>query len=179
METSVRRKLAELDVPVPFDVTTFCDGLARTHGFRITLVPVRHDVSQPCGLRAQLDGVHHIFHDRADTADRRDHAALHAISHLLLGHAAGPVITDALAARAMPDLDPAMVRQVLGHTTYTDAEEAEADLLANLIVAAGSPRSAAVAAGNATGGPGNAAAAGNGTVAPGQRRSAGSTVDGR
>jgi hypothetical protein len=159
METSVRRKLAELDVAVPFDVATFCESLARTHGFKVTLVPVRHDVSQPCGLRAQLDGVHHIFHDRADTADRRDHAALHVISHLLLGHTAAPVITDAFAARVMPDLDPTMVRQVLGHTTYTDAEEAEADLLAKLIVAAGTPEP-------------------NATV-PRQRHSADSTVDGR
>jgi hypothetical protein len=159
METSVRRKLAELDVPVPFDVAAFCEGLARTHGFQVTLVPVRHDVSQPCGLRAQLDGVHHIFHDRADTADRRDHAALHVISHLLLGHTAAPVITDAFAARTMPDLDPAMVRRVLGHSTYTDAEEAEADLLAKLIIAAGAPE--------------------NGAAVPCQRRSAKSTMDGR
>jgi len=158
METSVRGKLAELDVPVPFDVAIFCDSLERTHGFRVTLVPVRHDVSQPCGLRAHLDGVHHIFHDRADTADRRDHAALHVISHLLLGHTGAPVITDAFAALAMPDLDPAMVRRVLGQNTYTDAEEADADLLAKLIVAAGTPEARAV---------------------PSQRRAAKSTVDGR
>jgi hypothetical protein len=161
METSGRCAaiLAELDVPTPFDVKTFCDSLERTHGFRVTLVPVRNGISQPCGLRAHLDGVHHIFHDHADSADRRDHAALHVIAHLLLGHTAAPVITDAFTARVMPDLDPAMVRRVLGHGTYTQAEEAEADLLARLIVEAGGP-------------------AGEATV-PAQRRAAKSTVDGR
>jgi hypothetical protein len=147
METSGQRcdaMLAKLDVPTPFDVETFCNSLERTHGFRVTLVPVRNGISQPCGLRAHLDGVHHIFHDYADSADRRDHAALHVIAHLLLGHTAAPVITDAFTARVMPDLDPAMVRRVLGHGTYTKAEEAEADLLARLIVEAGRPAGEAI-----------------------------------
>lgn len=125
--------LAEVDVPTPFDLERFCNGLRRTHGLRVALVPVRDHGSRPCGLRARLHGVHHVLHDHAAPVGRRDHGSLHVIAHLLLGHGPGHADDDC-AIRGQPDADATMARSALGDGAYSDADEEAADALAALIL---------------------------------------------
>ncbi len=58
---------------------------------------------------------------------------LHELGHLLLGHHKVPLLGLDASKALFPQLDPAIVQQVLGRTGYTEDEEKQAELVASLI----------------------------------------------
>lgn len=87
-------------------------------------------------------GVCGLWIDRADgdvigyPTDARHalHIVLHEVGHMLRGHRGRAPVADSQLAGFMPDLDPAMVRAVLGRSVYSDVEEREAELIASLVM---------------------------------------------
>jgi hypothetical protein len=120
-------RLRDLPLPAPFDVHILCDQIAARRGRPIRLVPMA-GLTGVCGLWIATDTTDLVCYERDTTRPHQDHIILHELSHLLCEHF--PV---GLPAALLPDLDPAMVRTVLGRAGYSTAEEREAETLASLI----------------------------------------------
>lgn len=122
----------DLPRPVPFDAIALCGMVAAQRGRPIRLIPIA-DLTGVCGLWMATDTADLIFYQQATTPPHQEHIILHELSHLLCDHypSARPHAT--LVERLLPDLDPALVRRVLGRTGYATEEEREAELLASLI----------------------------------------------
>lgn len=125
-------RLRDLPLPAPFDVHALCDRVADRRGRPIRLIPLA-GLSGVCGLWIATDTTDLICYERDTTRPHQDHIILHELSHVLCDHfpvsLPGNLHTQAL----FPDLDPAMVRAVLGRAGYTTDEEREAETLASLI----------------------------------------------
>lgn len=126
-------RLRELDLPTPFDVRSFCDAVGDRRGRPIRLCPVTSQAG-PCGLWAAGSGVDYIFYERSTSLLHQEHIILHEVSHLLCGHRPALVSDEERCRLLFPDLDNAMVQQILARTAYPDEEEQEAELLASLIL---------------------------------------------
>jgi hypothetical protein len=136
------RQVADgVSLPEPFDAEDFVAGLAVERGRPIELMPVSAPEGAPCGLLMSTERADYILYPTNTTALHRRHILLHEVGHLVWGHGgaaadagADGVAIDAAAGRQlMPNLSPELVRRVLGRTTYSEAEEREAELVASLL----------------------------------------------
>ncbi|MGE7388379.1 hypothetical protein ACQKM2_23215 [Streptomyces sp. NPDC004126] len=88
-----------LPLPQPFDLNTFCDGIAEQRGRPLVLLPLDGppDPALPCGMWVGLDVADLVFYDAAAPGVLRVQIVLHEVSHMLLGHVApefAPARTD-------------------------------------------------------------------------------------
>ena len=123
-----RRIVAALDIPEPFEVEGFLARLAAARGRPLELLPVAAGADVPCGLLVSTDSADYIFHPADAVPLHARHIVFHEVGHLLGDHGGGSA-----APVLFPDLSPELVRRVLGRTTYSDAQEREAEILATLI----------------------------------------------
>lgn len=130
----LRRRCAaivrDLPLPVPFDARKLCEAIAARRGRPIRLLPI-DGLTGVCGLWVATETSDLIFYERVTTPPHQEHIILHELSHLLCDHNRGSAALG--VAELLPDLDPAMVRRVLGRAGYTSEEEREAELLASMI----------------------------------------------
>lgn len=132
-------------IPRPFDLDTFCEGLAAQRGRPLRLVALEGDpnTSLPCGVLVATENADLIFYEPATSALHKLQIVLHELAHLLLGHANAPD-TDrpAYASRLLPDgeddeddlgIDLDQVLNILGRTSYSDNQEKDAELLATIL----------------------------------------------
>ena len=123
--------IADLDIPRPFDLDRFLAHVERRRNRAIFLHPFTSGPGIPCGVWLGTARADHLFHETGTTPWHRMHITLHEVAHMLLGHGgAGSRLGRLLA----PDLDPALVRLILGRSKYTTAEEREAETAASLIL---------------------------------------------
>jgi len=136
--TSARRRctavLRDVEMPNPFDLTAFCDGLASKRGRRLHLHPFCPSAAGqlPCGIYLSVGDDDYIFFDGRTSPLHRDHIVLHEISHMLLGHTTDRGLLDTVG-RLLPSIDPRVLETVLARTSYSTEQEREAELLATLI----------------------------------------------
>jgi hypothetical protein len=88
----------------------------------------------PCGLWVSTDQQDYVFFQEATSGPHRLQIILHEIGHLLCEHHTGPVLGDNISALLVPDLDPKLIRTMLGRSHYSQAEEQEAETIATLIL---------------------------------------------
>lgn len=131
------RILDELEIPSNLDLRAFCEGLRRTHGLDVVLVPVatRPDHGA-CGWLAHSpdDSRVLVLYEANTSTLHRVLIALHEISHRLLGHEGTELLTDEFLDLVAPDVDLGVARRVLGRSAFTDAQEAEAEMLATMLL---------------------------------------------
>lgn len=129
----------ELDIPEPFDLGRF---LARLVLRRKRIILLQSFTSSgpgaPCGLWIGTAKADHIFHEEGTTPFHQRHIIVHEVAHMLLGHHGGTEAWQHLARLLAPDVDPALIRLILGRTAYSTVEEQEAETLASLILERGS-----------------------------------------
>lgn len=121
-------RVRDLPMPVPFDARTLCEQVARQRGRPIRLVPMA-GLTGVCGLWVATDTTDLIFYEEVTTPPHQEHIILHELSHVLCDHYPTSLRTETL----LPNLDPDMVRRVLGRSGYSTEEEREAEMLASLI----------------------------------------------
>ncbi|MFF7329867.1 ParH-like protein [Streptomyces sp. NPDC008150] len=129
-----RRLVGGLRLPEPFEAAAFLDSVAESRGRPVRLVPVRARPDLPCGLLLTTDACHYVLYTADTTYFHQQHILLHEAAHLLCGHDESAALGTADRA-LMPSLSPELVRRVLGRTTYSEPQEAEAELVASLILA--------------------------------------------
>lgn len=133
--------LATLEVPDPFDIQAFCDGIAAQRGRPLYLHSVQgfSGIEAPCGIWIASETSDHIFYEAATSPLHRDHIILHEVSHMLLNHTSvvdgvGPGVAD-----LFPDIDPEVVVGFLTRASYGSDDERDAERLAGLIANKAAP----------------------------------------
>ncbi len=129
------QRLAVLQLPMPFTLAAFVEGLAEARGRPLTVVdmPSLSDAGGPSGAWIATDGADYVFVDPAAGALHRDHIVLHELAHIVFDHQAALVISRADAAALLPAISDETVTRMLGRSRYTEVEEREAELLATML----------------------------------------------
>jgi hypothetical protein len=130
-----RDLLEHVTFPDPFDVTVFVTQLGERRGRPIHLLP-QPGVGMgdgPCGVWVATADQDVILVEPGVAPLHREHIVLHEVGHILCDHGRALGTPTSLAIRLLPHLDPALVRRVLGRTSYTTPEEQEAELVATMI----------------------------------------------
>ncbi|MEU7745353.1 hypothetical protein [Nonomuraea sp. NPDC049158] len=123
-----------LEIPHPFDIVEFTHQVARARRRRIELRPVDTAADGPSGMWLATDSVDFICYEQRTSRSHQEHIILHELGHMLCEHESAPIAPDALLRILLPTLDPAMVRSVLGRTTYSEPQEHEAERFAMLVL---------------------------------------------
>jgi hypothetical protein len=129
-------RLASLDLPRPFDAAELCRRLGARRGRPIVLLPMAMptDGDGPYGMLLSYARADYIVYEQRTTPLHQEQIVLHEVGHLVCGHTSPEVPEDAGLRHVFPNLDPGMVRRVLGRSAYSTEEEAEAEMLATLIL---------------------------------------------
>ncbi|MFE1444417.1 hypothetical protein [Streptomyces sp. NPDC058739] len=123
-----------LDLPEPFEINTLVDQLQQRRGRAISLVPMALPPDRgPCGMWVATPDVDYIVYQKHTWRTLQIHIVLHEIGHMLCEHEATPAEHDEVSRLLLPTIDPALVRVVLGRTSYDRDEEKAAELVASLI----------------------------------------------
>ncbi|WP_306212340.1 hypothetical protein [Actinoplanes sp. RD1] len=131
----VRRLTRATGLPAPFELAAFLAAYSKHFSGRpIELLALSPDEMPPgvCGLWLAMGGRDVIGFPAGAARTHRDHIVLHEVGHMLAGHRG--VLDPSGPAALLPDLDPEMVRAVLGRSVYNDVQEREAELIASLIL---------------------------------------------
>ncbi|MDP8928183.1 MAG: hypothetical protein M3O70_06295, partial [Actinomycetota bacterium] len=73
-------RLNELPLPVPFDITSFCDLLVPHRGRPIVLHPMTSQAGI-CGSWIATPDADHIFYERDTSPLHQEHIIVHELSH--------------------------------------------------------------------------------------------------
>ena len=133
---AVRRRCAatvgSMRMPSPFTVAALVETVSEQRGRPLHVQAHDHELG-PCGVWLALPDADFIFYTATTSAVHREHIVLHELGHVLSGHISSETPDEALLRRLMPRVDPAVVRFVLARTTYSAAEELEAEVMASTI----------------------------------------------
>lgn len=129
-----------IDMPHPWSLDAFVAWVSAKRGRPIKLVPIHSTAASGlCGLwisRRTDDVV--VF--EADTSPwHQQQIIVHELAHMLFNHDQGSCgMSDGwrILQDLVPSIDPASVRAVLARTVFTSGQEYEAEMLADLILAA-------------------------------------------
>jgi hypothetical protein len=136
--------VADLDIPRPFNLSQLLAQVAARRNRPIFIHSFISGPGIPCGMWLSTARADHIFHEACTSPWHRTHIALHELAHILLGHDSHAGDALELADLLGPELNPALVRLVLGRSIYRTAQERDAEILASIIlVQASAPLTAA------------------------------------
>ncbi|MFF9155386.1 hypothetical protein ACF1AB_24520 [Streptomyces sp. NPDC014846] len=123
-----------LDLPKPFDINALVDQLEERRGRPISLLSMPLPADRgPCGLWVATPDVDYVIYQANTRKAHQGHIVLHEIGHMLCGHQSTPVEEAEVSRLLLPNIDPSVVRVVLGRTHYDRDEERAAELIASLI----------------------------------------------
>jgi hypothetical protein len=124
-----------LEMPDPFDLEVFCRsiGAARGRPLRVVLQPGGGGSGSPCGMWVAYDTEDVIVIDQRTSSLHQQHIGLHEVGHIVAGHNSEQGLAIDSVLRLLPDLDPAVVRLVLGRASYASTQEREAETIALLL----------------------------------------------
>lgn len=128
-----RRELQALDIEPPLRVDVLCRRLGERRGRPIRLVPYALPVPGPFGLWIATDAGDYIFYQQETTKPHQDHIILHEVGHILADHQSDGVDDD-VQPLLTPDMMRNAVHRALRRTSYDDAREREAELVATIIL---------------------------------------------
>jgi hypothetical protein len=129
-------RLQDLQIPEPFDIDVLCDMLAKRRGrpMRFTSLPEPRVIDTPSALWIAYEDEDVIFVEDATSPFHREHLIAHELGHMLCNHVTPLRLEGDYAKRLVPDLDPDLIKLMLGRTSYTTEQEREAETLATLIL---------------------------------------------
>jgi hypothetical protein len=124
----------KLPISRPFSMMRFVDSLNERRARRIELIGMVARSDTPCGMLVNTKEADYIFYASNTTLLHQQHIIAHEIGHLLCDHR-GPVAKyDTIGELLLKNLSAKLITRVLGRTAYSEAEEAEAEMLATVIL---------------------------------------------
>ncbi|MER6051310.1 ImmA/IrrE family metallo-endopeptidase [Streptomyces sp. NPDC001793] len=126
--------LARLDLSDGCSIATVMERLSADRGRPIQLVPLPLGAEAPCGMWLATDAFDVIVVEADTSRLHQDHIIAHELAHMLCHHRDSSGFDAATVRGLMPNLDPKRVREMLGRTSYSTAEEQEAEIVASLIL---------------------------------------------
>jgi len=128
-----RRMLQQLDIQPPLKVEVLCRLLGEQRGRPIRLMPYPLPVPGPFGLWIASSSADYIFYQLETSKVHQDHIILHEIGHIIADHRGSDSDDDFLKGQ-FPDLPPDVIRKALRRSSYEEAHEREAELVATIIL---------------------------------------------
>ncbi len=127
-------------LPSPFTAESFAEILAEQRGREIVMRPLSatgHDL--PCGLWLAFATYDLVCYADEASPLLREQIKLHELSHMVCGHQGD--LDDAALRAMVPGCSPRLIRRklaarsvsVMGRTSYSNAQEQEAEMLATFI----------------------------------------------
>ncbi|KIZ16029.1 ImmA/IrrE family metallo-endopeptidase [Streptomyces natalensis] len=126
--------LARLDLSDGCGIATLMEQLSTDRGRPIQLVPLPLGAKTPCGMWLATDTFDVIVVEADTSRLHQDHIIAHELAHMLCNHCDSTGFDTVTMRDLMPNLDPRRVREMLGRTSYSTAEEQEAETVASLIL---------------------------------------------
>ncbi|MFF4549343.1 hypothetical protein [Streptomyces sp. NPDC001435] len=124
----------QLDLPEPFNINVLVDQIEERRGRPISLVPMPLPADRGlCGMWVATPDVDYVVYQANARKAHQGHIVLHEIGHMLCEHESTPAEQAEISRLLLPNIDPALVRTVLGRTRYEQSEEKAAELVASLI----------------------------------------------
>ncbi|MFD5553794.1 hypothetical protein ACFWIA_08130 [Streptomyces sp. NPDC127068] len=142
---------ATLEIPVPFTIEKLCESIALRRGRPIYIHAIEHEGladKVPCGVWIALEDADHVFVENATSPLHRAHIILHELCHMLLGHSCVPTdehevsagtserrrsLAEVLSVEEWAGFPINRIVSLLGRTSYTHADEKDAEGLAGVL----------------------------------------------
>ncbi|MFF3916369.1 regulator component [Streptomyces sp. NPDC001852] len=132
--------LDALDAPKVYSFEAICRWVEELRERPLILreLPSQAAVAGACGLWIGTDDADYVFHEVRTARIHQDHIVLHELAHIICDHnrveSNGNVFGEMLS-----DLQPHMIKRLMGRTSYTTNEEQEAEMIASLLQSTGKP----------------------------------------
>ncbi|GAB1693718.1 hypothetical protein [Krasilnikovia sp. M28-CT-15] len=127
------RRIVDLGLTTYPDIDALCRHVSELRERPIVLVPVKLRASDPCGMWVVGRNEDLVFYDMDTTGAHQEHIIMHELGHIISCHRGSGLLDDASARLLFPNLDPALVRDMLMRATYDDVQEQEAEVIAYLL----------------------------------------------
>ncbi|HKS98856.1 MAG TPA: hypothetical protein VJT31_04930 [Rugosimonospora sp.] len=127
-------RLATLDLPEGSTITALCRQIAARRGREIHLIPLAMAATHPCGFWVATEAADFILYEANTSRTHQEHIVAHELAHIICCHRGTSALDDLSARTLFPDVDPQLVRDMLGRATYTDSQEQEAEVMASVIL---------------------------------------------
>ncbi|RKN05494.1 regulator component [Streptomyces radicis] len=135
--------LYDLGVPQPYSLDSTVRWMEALRDRPLVLKELPQQVAHAgaCGLWVGTDDADFVFYEARTAPLHREHIILHEIAHMLVAHhrvgfgdidGEGEGLGGELAG-LLTGLQPHLIRRLMMRTSYTSAEEQEAEMLASLM----------------------------------------------
>jgi hypothetical protein len=127
-----------LDLPPAWSVPDLESRLSALSGrqVHIDFLPPNTTNDAPCGLWVSTAAADYIYARHGTSVLHQKHFVLHEVGHMICGHQGIRIdLTSGLATMLprLKHLKPELVRRALTRTTYSNPQEREAELFADLL----------------------------------------------
>lgn len=124
---------AALQLPDDLDVPGLLNAIRLCRGRPVHVHPWKaRGGGGPSGLWISLGDSDHIFFEESTSPVHQTQIVLHECAHMLFDH--GTCASPQLLKGVFPDLGDSLIRRALARTGYEDTQEAEAELLAKMLL---------------------------------------------
>ncbi|ARF59882.1 hypothetical protein [Streptomyces gilvosporeus] len=135
-----KRLIKELALPASVDLRGMCDIVATQVARPVHMVPMSLG-GVVSGMTASTDDGYWVFFELKTSPWHQAHIVLHELSHLLLGHAQDPAMTEDALRIWTPSVDVATAMRRMGltaglarHHGYDNLAERETEVLGTLLM---------------------------------------------
>ncbi len=125
--------LAQLKLPQVASIRDLRHEETRRTGRAVHIEAAETVLGRRCGVCYVTENAFYIFYDPRTSRAHQDHVIGHEIAHVLLGHHEARRPSEAVPQGFAPLLDPALVEMMLARSSYEEAEEHDAELLASYL----------------------------------------------
>ncbi|ANZ15064.1 hypothetical protein HRD51_33640 [Streptomyces sp. A1-5] len=140
MRRRCKQLIKELRLPASTDLRGICDIVAARVERPVHLVPMSLG-GVVSGMTATTDDGYWVFYELKTSPWHQTHIVLHELSHLLLGHAQDPAVTEDALRMWTPSVDVATAMRRMGltmgfarHHGYDNLAERETEVLGTLLM---------------------------------------------
>lgn len=122
-----------LRLPHRFSTGQLCEAISRLRGKPIILKPLRTvgAINAPCGIRLETANSELLFYEEGTSVHHQRHILTHELMHVYRDHP-GSLEVHVSTAHAL-GLNPTLVLRMSGRTSYSSADEREAEMMATII----------------------------------------------
>jgi hypothetical protein len=137
-DTRLRRLCEEqvdsLRLPYRFTTRELRDAITALRGKPIILRPLNTlggSIDAPCGIRLETPEADLLYYEEGTSVHHQRHILTHELMHVWRDHP-GSLEVDTSMAHAL-GVNPTLVMRMSGRTSYSTADEREAEMLATII----------------------------------------------
>ena len=133
LRRSCEEHIDRLNLPYCFTTRELRDAITALRGKPIVLRPLNTlgAVDAPCGVRLETPDADLIFYEEGTSLHHQRHIVTHELMHVYRDHP-GSLEVDAAAAHVL-GVSPILALRMSGRTSYSTADEREAEMLATII----------------------------------------------